>query len=321
MKAWQIQRRAELSRQMIRPALGTLQCDIPTYMRAMQRLAFPDSREDEINAWLHRFGSRRRHTITREEIQSQVKDWVGEGVAASTVRHRMTALSTLFTELDGEDAYNPVRGLKRPKEPKPQPDPRPLESVVRVLDEMWFRTAMNNRGWCTLARALVLTYTGMRPSQLMRIKLATHFTPFVDAEVPLVVIPAGKGGRVILQPLTMDGILALRLFERVGAEGPFSTSSFYKSWHLTCEQAGVPKFKPYSLRHTFGSLARRYADLADVQELMGHTSSKTTARYAEVVPEKLVATTQAMQQAWEQARGRVAWASRQVAENTRASGT
>src|SRR5215471_1110496 len=67
MKGWQIQRRAELKRQMTRPALGTLEADIPTYMKAVKnRLSYSDSREDEVNAWLDRFASRRRHTITRK---------------------------------------------------------------------------------------------------------------------------------------------------------------------------------------------------------------------------------------------------------------
>ena len=322
MKGWQVQRRAELSRQVMRPALGTLASDIPAYMREMQRrLAFPDSREDEINAWVPRFGARRRHTLSRDEIKRQVKDWEAEGVAASTVRHRLTALSTLFAELDGDEAVNPVRGIKRPIEPTPQPDPRPLETIVRVLDELWFRTAMNGRGWRTLSRALVLTYTGMRPSQLMRIDIERHVAPFIDSPEPVVVIPAGKKGRVAIQPLTTDGIAAFKLFQRVGATGKFSTSSFYKSWHLACEHAAVPKFKPYSLRHTFGTLARRYADLADVQKMMGHTSPKTTARYADANADKLVAAASAMEQAWEQARGRVAWANRQRIETKGGSGT
>jgi hypothetical protein len=31
----------------------------------------------------------------------------------------MTALSTLYDTLDGDEAYNPVKGVKRPKEAEP----------------------------------------------------------------------------------------------------------------------------------------------------------------------------------------------------------
>lgn len=47
-----------------------------------------------------------------------------------------------------------------------------------------------------------------------------------------------------------------------------------------------------------GTLGCEGTDLADVQALLGHTSPKTTARYAEVVPEKLVAAVQRMERAW-----------------------
>jgi integrase len=50
-------------------------------------------------------------------------------------------------------------------------------------------------------------------------------------------------------------------------------------------------------------MRRAGADLADVQALLGHKSPKTTARYAEVVPEKLAAAVQQMERGWNEARG------------------
>jgi hypothetical protein len=41
--------------------------------------------------------------------------------------------------------------------------------IEKVLDELWFRAATNNRGWKTLARALVLAHTGIRASQVKRL--------------------------------------------------------------------------------------------------------------------------------------------------------
>jgi integrase len=230
--------------------------------------------------------------------------WERDDVAASTIRHRLSGLSQLYLELDGEDGNNPVKGIKRPPEPEPQPDARPVEMIERVLDQLWYRAAMNNRGWKTLARALVLAHTGMRPSQVKRLDPALDILSYLDGEVPFVQVSAGKGGKPYLMPLTSDGKAAFLLFLRVRAAGSFSTQSFHGSWTLACDQAAVARFNPYKLRHSFATRLRRAGtDLADVQTLLGHKSPKTTARYAEVVPEKLVIAVQRMELGWNEGRG------------------
>ena len=162
MRTWQEGKRAEMRRETLRPVRGTLAADVERYMRIMrQRLERPESREYEIGSWLARFGHRRRDAIEREEVRQQVIDWQAGGVAASTVRHRLTALSQLYETLDGEDTHNPVRGLRRPREPKATPDGRSLQTVQAVLAALQARTEKNNRGWKTLARAMVIALTGM----------------------------------------------------------------------------------------------------------------------------------------------------------------
>lgn len=322
MKAWQDEQRAALRREDLRPALGTLNADVPGYLVTVDtRLEHPGSRKHEIDAWRARFGDRRRHTITRDEIRQQVKEWIGSGVAASTIRHRLTALADLFVELDGEDAYNPVRGVKRPKEPEAQPDFRSPVTILAVINMLAWRAARNNRGWKTYARAAVLAYTGMRPSQMMRLDLAEHVRPYLGNHPPMIFVPAGKRGKAHWKPLTLGAVAAFRVFINSGAQGRFSTSAFYKSWMKACDDADIKRFNPYKLRHSYATLLRRAdTDLADVQELLGHKSAKTTQRYAAVIPEKLVAAVERQQHVWRQARGQSAWATPQVAEKKAASG-
>src|SRR3954469_20325661 len=116
-----------------------------------------------------------------------------------------------------KDASNPVKGVDRPSEPEPQPDARPVGIIESVLDALWYRAAMNNRGWKTLARALVLAHTGMRPAQVKRLDPDLAIRPFLDDEVPFVQVSAGKGGTPYLMPLTADGKAAFLLFLHVGA--------------------------------------------------------------------------------------------------------
>lgn len=175
--------------------------------------------------------------------------------------------------------------------------------IQEVLDVLWYRTAMKGRGWKTLARALVLAHTGMRASQVKRLDADLDIRPHLMGTTPFVQVSSGKGGRPYLMPLTSDGKAAFLMFLRVGGAGTFSTQAFYKSWMLACEQAEVTPFNPYKLRHSFATMLRREGtDLADVQALLGHKSPKTMARYAEVVPEKLVAAIQRMERGWKTTR-------------------
>jgi integrase len=314
MEAWQDDERATLRRLKLVPATGTLDADILKYLDTLKAGVVKEARY-QLDAWAKPkgdeqvrdehgrrlfgagFGPRHRHTITQLEIQQQIKTWVAADVAASTIRHRLTVLSNLYTELDGESAPNPVKGVKRPKEPAPQPGGRPFEMIDRVLDELWFRTAMNNRGWKTLSRALVLTHTGMRPCQLMWLDPHVDITPHLHDAKPFIQVAAKKGGRPIVKELTTDAVAALLLFVRVEAAGTYSNHAFYKSWKLACEQAGVPFFKPYRLRHSYATELRRAgADLADVGAQLGHTSPKTTLRYAEPSREKVITATRQMEQ-------------------------
>src|SRR6202035_3424442 len=108
------------------------------------------------------------------------------------------------------------------------------------------------RGWKTLARALVLTHTGMRPSQLMRLDPDIDIHPHLESDVPFVQVRVpGKGEKPHPKPLTSDGVSAFRLFLSVGAVGRFSTPAFYKAWMRACDQAKVERFRPYLLRHSY----------------------------------------------------------------------
>jgi site-specific recombinase XerD len=298
MKRWQANVRASFQRDGLRLQRDTLTADIPRFMRVMtQRLTCPDHRDNEIRAWLARFGERRRHTIDTEDVRQQVVAWEAEGLAASTINHRLSALSQLYKVLDGEDSHNPVARIRRVREPQAKPDGRSPETIQRVFTALEKRVKAQNRGWRTLARLKVIALTGMRHSQVMRLE-TDHL--YLDHDPPFaLVVDPGKDGEPHAKPLTQDGVDAFRLFVQVEAWGKFSQPSVYKSWKAACEEAAVPFFNPYKLRHSYASALRAQGmDLADVQELMGHKSAKTTQRYAMVAPKKLAAAARLLQDAW-----------------------
>jgi hypothetical protein len=85
----------------------------------------------------------------------------------------------------------------------------------------------------------------------------------------------------------------------MNAFGEFSASSVYKSWKQECEEAQVEFFNPYKLRHSYATaLSWEGMDLADVQQLLGHKSAKTTERYAAVAPHKLAQASEMLAKSW-----------------------
>jgi integrase/recombinase XerD len=305
MRRWQEEQRSELRRKDLRPVRGTLAAAIPNYLDRMRgQLLHPADRKYEIEAWLPAFGHRRRDGIEDHELEQQVRDWQANGVAASTIRHRLSALSKLYKELDGKRAYNPVAAVERPAEPRPGANALPLERVIRVFDAMATRVKRNNRGWQTLARLRVIAETGMRHSQVMRLEPTDIW---LDHQPPVVAVNRpGKGGKPHWKPLTERAVDAFRLFVDKKAFGRFSQSSLYKSWKLACEDAGVPFFNPYRLRHTWATTLRAGGlDLADVQELIGHTSARTTERYAMVATHKIWGAVSVLDSAYTKARSNI----------------
>src|SRR5439155_2911905 len=76
MTGWQTDTLAVLRRQCLVPATGTLEADIPRYLETLEHKPMQArDRKYQLEAWVERFGARRRHTITRPEAQQQVKTW------------------------------------------------------------------------------------------------------------------------------------------------------------------------------------------------------------------------------------------------------
>lgn len=143
------------------------------------------------------------------------------------------------------------------------------------------------------AALLAVLYTGgLRRSEVCDLSLADY-----DRESGALKV-RGKGNkeRLVYLPLAASQAigdwLALRgdqagaLFQPVrknGAiykEGKLTDTAVYKALKKRALQANVGSFSPHDLRRTFvGDLLERGADIVTVQQLAGHASVSTTARY------------------------------------------
>jgi integrase len=195
-------------------------------------------------------------------------------LAPNTCNHRRVALGHLFTVLDGKSAYNPVREVPPFQLPPPTKRGVPMDIVKKVLAEI--------DGPKTRARLEVLAWTGLRPSELMRLTPA-----LVDVKAGIAIVPTAKGGPPREIPFTKARQAWQRMI-KVNALGKFSVQSTRKSLVRACRKVGVSPLRVYDLRHSFLSALRRHgADLADIQAIAGHTDIALTRRYAPTITEKL----------------------------------
>ena len=66
----------------------------------------------------------------------------------------------------------------------------------------------------------------------------------------------------------------------------------FHSWSIAREAAGLPELRIHDLRHTYASkLVNNGVPLYDVQALLGHSSIKTTQRYAHLSRDRLLQST------------------------------
>ena len=99
--------------------------------------------------------------------------------------------------------------------------------------------------------------------------------------VPYVNVPRGKGGRLAAIPLVDDALTAVHDFITADAFGPWSTQSANKAIQAAALKAHREPFTVYQIRHSFATWLRHAgADLADIQDLYGHSSATTTRVYA-----------------------------------------
>ncbi len=278
--------------------------DAQTYLELPTTKAMPSytDRVRDIDLWAKVFRDRSRRAITANDIDQQLQRWRDAGCAASTVNHRRTALMALWTRLDGRGAANPVRETKVYQEPVAEPRGQPYWLIQRILDAIpAARTYSHKRETKvnpikTRYRYEVKAWTGMRESQIGQ--LTKVHVNFAEGWYLTPRAKKGKSSRhprpQVRKPLTADAAAAFTAFFEHGCEGPFSASSARRLFAraVKCVEQSMrtelgdptftlPHIRPTDLRHSYGTeLLKRTKSLETVSELMDHTTTRMTKRYA-----------------------------------------
>lgn len=120
---------------------------------------------------------------------------------------------------------------------------------------------------------------------------------YVDLKNRQWMIPVSKNGkpRYIHLGDAALGLLVKRHITNTGSRYVFPSPRtgqpyrcIFNSWKYARELAGFPELRIHDLRHSFASaLVNSGATLYDVQHLLGHSSMRTTQRYAHLASDRL----------------------------------
>jgi integrase/recombinase XerD len=237
--------------------------------------------------------------VTHIELRDWVYDLKDAGLAPSSIRRAQSAVRTYFAFLVGEGVLqsDPSERLEAPRVWRRLPNVLSRPDVERLVEAPDPDHALY---WRDRAMLEMLYATGVRVSELVGLAL-----PSLDLEEGIVLV-FGKGSKERLVPV---GGPARRAAQRYLAEvrprldrgrsqgrvflnargGPLTRMAVWNVVKAASERAGVTaQVSPHTLRHTFAThLLEGGADLAAVQELLGHADISTTQIYTHVDREYL----------------------------------
>jgi integrase len=297
IRQWRAQTRAELLGDIRAQKARTddprsLLRAVVTYLK--RRKGRPGARADRshLKAWTARLGTKRRHLITKTDVELAIATWLEAGVSAKTIRHRARVLRELYQTLDGGGGH-PLQGVVLPKLLEPHPIPIPHAVIERAASSL-AKGLRHQKGYGSdpiksRARFLVYATTGQRPAQI-----GQALPGDVDLEARIWFVRPAKGGKPIPLPLNDAMMLAWQCFIAANAWGRFDTSSLAKLLRRHGWPTGT---EPYQLRHTFAiDLLKSGVELGDIQGLLGHASIQTTRRfYAPILLSRLTTAVNARQ--------------------------
>jgi integrase len=167
-----------------------------------------------------------------------------------------------------------------------QVEQEPAIAFLREDDERKLIDHMVSKGLTDYALMVtVLVQTGMRVSNLLRLRLADISPPLSGVVwITLGVTKSGQAHRVPLQEALGEPLRALI------HSGLPSYRKFYSAFLQARKGSGIdPSITIHSLRHTTATrMTKAKVPTVTVQKMLGHRNIRTTLKYAHVEDESLV---------------------------------
>jgi integrase/recombinase XerD len=245
---------------------------------------------DSLVAFLVERGHGGPAAVSHAELRAYVFHLKDKGLAATSIRRAESALRTYWAFLLGEGlaSGDPTERLESPRVGRRLPAVLAREEIERVLEAVDPDHPLH---WRDRAVLELLYATGMRVSELAELPLGA-----IDLEEGVCLV-FGKGSKERLVPVGRPAVRWPALERGKGKGrvflnargGPLSRQAVWTVVRQACRRAGIEKkVSPHTLRHTFAThLLQGGADLAAVQELLGHADIATTQIYTHLDREHL----------------------------------
>lgn len=251
-------------------------------------------------------GERQLEKVSVVTISKDVlKEFVGliqERYAPKTCRRKIACIKAFFNHMEYEDviSVNPFRKIKvKLKEEKTLPKTMKKQEItlqLRYVYELISKAKSGYQKFIALRLAAIyelLIGTGIRIGELCKLK--TDDIDFDDRSIRIL----GKGGKERVVYLTSNMLIAaLRQYAEIAESNGMKSEYFFSGRnqkHFSEESArnyiGKIAWKilgkritPHMFRHTFATmLLESNVDIKYIQELLGHSSIKTTMIYLHLV--------------------------------------
>jgi integrase/recombinase XerD len=250
-------------------------------------------------AFLEARGVTRPAAATAADLREFTYALKDRGLQATSIRRNISAVRTYFGYLiaEGVVVADPTERVELPRSWRRLPDVLSRDDVARILEapDPGDRLFWRDRALLEFAYA-----SGVRVSELTGLKVRD-----VDVQEGLALV-VGKGSKERLVPVGRAALQALIVYLReirpglarsrsegavfLNARGrPLTRMGVWKILRRHVKRAGVTKrVTPHTLRHSFAThLLEGGADLASVQEMLGHADIATTQIYTHVEREYL----------------------------------
>jgi integrase len=269
---------------------GSLLADIEALLRKPEiaALKYVGHLRRMLLLWVEALGGDRpRAAIETEEIEAVIQGWL-KRFAEPTVYHRRSALLTLYTVLDGPAAVkNPVKATTCPKAWEPVDQSVPFATLRAIVDAMpdvrYVKKGITQPSAAKLACNVIIA-VGLRAVDLLKVK-ARDFRVGADGRREFLWPASEKGQGVTAKwtPLSAEGEAGFDAYVAAGMPrfNPEAISHSFKRAARRIDGDDTP-IHLYSMRHSIGADTYRVkGDLATVGRMLNHAlGSRATAQYA-----------------------------------------